>query len=284
MYSMWIQDSIQLLLTMYMESNRPFIVFLGPEPNIREQVRTITVSKGNITHLDECHKYGLRRTLIVAKDSSQEKYHNERKPPNCQSEPHRPPERPQENNLAKVQMAAVAETRRADWEDMIGDKRSGVQGCKKQTHLKKGRDSIQSGGKYICKKFKLVKLVNLLHRNCHRATSLMEPETFFRRRIRRSEISARSASFTSCYDSAKDCVKKDESGVRDARKRLIRMAQFPYKDGNFTITGNYTSSVEIQHASYAAGILGAVDVRTLLNHPKLLKPVIVFITQTRRFI
>jgi hypothetical protein len=39
----------------------------------------------------------------------------------------------------------------------------------------------------------------------------------------------------------------------------------------------------LQHASYAAGILGAVDVRTLLNHPKLLKSVIHFINQTRRF-
>ncbi|KAJ7731688.1 hypothetical protein DFH07DRAFT_968681 [Mycena maculata] len=39
----------------------------------------------------------------------------------------------------------------------------------------------------------------------------------------------------------------------------------------------------LQRASYAARILGAVDVRTLLNHPKLLRPVITFITQTRRF-
>ncbi|KAJ6602549.1 hypothetical protein DFH09DRAFT_1301571 [Mycena vulgaris] len=39
----------------------------------------------------------------------------------------------------------------------------------------------------------------------------------------------------------------------------------------------------LQHTSYTAGILSAVDVRTLLSHPKLLKPVIEFITQTRRF-
>jgi hypothetical protein len=39
----------------------------------------------------------------------------------------------------------------------------------------------------------------------------------------------------------------------------------------------------LQHASYSTGVLGAVDVRTLLNHPRLLKPVIAFIAQTRRF-
>ncbi|KAJ7835059.1 hypothetical protein B0H13DRAFT_1652897 [Mycena leptocephala] len=39
----------------------------------------------------------------------------------------------------------------------------------------------------------------------------------------------------------------------------------------------------LQAASYGAGILGAVDVRTLLNHPKLLKPVIIFIGRTNRF-
>lgn len=39
----------------------------------------------------------------------------------------------------------------------------------------------------------------------------------------------------------------------------------------------------LQFASYNAGVLGAVDVRTLLNHPKLLKPVIKFITDTHRF-
>jgi hypothetical protein len=39
----------------------------------------------------------------------------------------------------------------------------------------------------------------------------------------------------------------------------------------------------LQQASYSAGILGAVDVRTMLNHPKLLKPVIDFIIQTGRF-
>ncbi|KAJ6486863.1 alcohol oxidase [Mycena sanguinolenta] len=37
-------------------------------------------------------------------------------------------------------------------------------------------------------------------------------------------------------------------------------------------------------ASSKAGILGTVDVRTLLNHPDLLKPIIIFISQTRRFL
>ncbi|KAJ7312703.1 hypothetical protein DFH08DRAFT_821866 [Mycena albidolilacea] len=39
----------------------------------------------------------------------------------------------------------------------------------------------------------------------------------------------------------------------------------------------------LQAASYGTSILSAVDVRTLLNHPKLLKRVIHFISQTRRF-
>ncbi|KAJ7610689.1 hypothetical protein DFH06DRAFT_1016431, partial [Mycena polygramma] len=39
----------------------------------------------------------------------------------------------------------------------------------------------------------------------------------------------------------------------------------------------------LRQASYGAGILGSVDVRTILNHPKLVKPAIDFITQTRRF-
>lgn len=39
----------------------------------------------------------------------------------------------------------------------------------------------------------------------------------------------------------------------------------------------------LQQASYSAGILGAVDVRSLLDHPKLLKAVSNFITDTRRF-
>lgn len=39
----------------------------------------------------------------------------------------------------------------------------------------------------------------------------------------------------------------------------------------------------LQLVSYKVGILGAVDVRTLLNHPDLLKPVITFIRQTRGF-
>ncbi|KAJ7162461.1 hypothetical protein C8R46DRAFT_818991, partial [Mycena filopes] len=39
----------------------------------------------------------------------------------------------------------------------------------------------------------------------------------------------------------------------------------------------------LQHASYTAGILGAVDVSTLLGHPKLLKAVSQFITDTGRF-
>ncbi|KAJ7224684.1 hypothetical protein GGX14DRAFT_651371, partial [Mycena pura] len=39
----------------------------------------------------------------------------------------------------------------------------------------------------------------------------------------------------------------------------------------------------LQRASYSAGILGAVDVRSLLNHPKLLKVTVMFVTETRRF-
>jgi hypothetical protein len=39
----------------------------------------------------------------------------------------------------------------------------------------------------------------------------------------------------------------------------------------------------LQLASYSTGFLGAIDVRTLLNHPKLLKPVIQFIHRTNRF-
>ncbi|KAK7002017.1 hypothetical protein R3P38DRAFT_3215771 [Favolaschia claudopus] len=39
----------------------------------------------------------------------------------------------------------------------------------------------------------------------------------------------------------------------------------------------------LQDASYSAGVLGAVNMRTLLNHPKLLKPVIEFIHKTGRF-
>ncbi|KAJ7334820.1 hypothetical protein DFH08DRAFT_939562 [Mycena albidolilacea] len=39
----------------------------------------------------------------------------------------------------------------------------------------------------------------------------------------------------------------------------------------------------LQLASYAAGILGTVDARTLLNYPKLLEPVIEFSSQTGRF-
>ncbi|KAJ7823371.1 hypothetical protein B0H13DRAFT_1659101, partial [Mycena leptocephala] len=39
----------------------------------------------------------------------------------------------------------------------------------------------------------------------------------------------------------------------------------------------------LQLASYSAGILGAVDVRTLLNHPRLLKPIIQFTHRTNRF-
>jgi ribonuclease HI len=39
----------------------------------------------------------------------------------------------------------------------------------------------------------------------------------------------------------------------------------------------------LQAASYSAGILCAVDVRTILNHPKLLKPTIHFINLTNRF-
>ncbi|KAJ6452653.1 hypothetical protein C8R45DRAFT_1040479, partial [Mycena sanguinolenta] len=39
----------------------------------------------------------------------------------------------------------------------------------------------------------------------------------------------------------------------------------------------------VQLASFKAGILGNVDVRTLLNHPDLIKPVLAFIAQTGRF-
>ncbi|KAJ7501346.1 hypothetical protein B0H11DRAFT_1713642, partial [Mycena galericulata] len=39
----------------------------------------------------------------------------------------------------------------------------------------------------------------------------------------------------------------------------------------------------LQMASYAAGFLGTLDVRTLLSHPKLLKPVIKFVDLTGRF-
>ncbi|KAJ6531384.1 hypothetical protein DFH09DRAFT_1326541 [Mycena vulgaris] len=39
----------------------------------------------------------------------------------------------------------------------------------------------------------------------------------------------------------------------------------------------------LEYTSYSAGILGAVDVRTLLSHPKLLKPVVNLILRTRRF-
>ncbi|KAJ7030605.1 hypothetical protein C8F04DRAFT_1113029 [Mycena alexandri] len=39
----------------------------------------------------------------------------------------------------------------------------------------------------------------------------------------------------------------------------------------------------LQHASYSAGILGAVDVPSLLHHPKLLKTVAQFIANTGRF-
>ncbi|KAJ7652480.1 hypothetical protein DFH06DRAFT_995326, partial [Mycena polygramma] len=39
----------------------------------------------------------------------------------------------------------------------------------------------------------------------------------------------------------------------------------------------------LQLASYKAGLLGAVDVGSLLNHPKLLKAVTQFIVATRRF-
>ncbi|KAJ7022388.1 hypothetical protein C8F04DRAFT_1311180, partial [Mycena alexandri] len=39
----------------------------------------------------------------------------------------------------------------------------------------------------------------------------------------------------------------------------------------------------LQHASYSAGLLGAVDVRTLLNHPKVIKATARFISDTKRF-
>ncbi|KAJ7166143.1 hypothetical protein C8R46DRAFT_900234, partial [Mycena filopes] len=39
----------------------------------------------------------------------------------------------------------------------------------------------------------------------------------------------------------------------------------------------------LQRVSYGAGLLGAVDVRSLLNHPKLLKVTARFITDTHRF-
>ncbi|KAF8218179.1 hypothetical protein K438DRAFT_1480594, partial [Mycena galopus ATCC 62051] len=39
----------------------------------------------------------------------------------------------------------------------------------------------------------------------------------------------------------------------------------------------------LQDTSYAAGILGAVDLRTLLNHPDLVMPVVRFIAHTGRF-
>ncbi|KAJ7170322.1 hypothetical protein C8R43DRAFT_1120750 [Mycena crocata] len=40
---------------------------------------------------------------------------------------------------------------------------------------------------------------------------------------------------------------------------------------------------QLQLASYSAGILGAVDVQSLLSHPRLLKPVVKFIAVTGRF-
>ncbi|KAJ7310858.1 hypothetical protein DFH08DRAFT_898506, partial [Mycena albidolilacea] len=39
----------------------------------------------------------------------------------------------------------------------------------------------------------------------------------------------------------------------------------------------------LQAASYKAGILGAVDLRTLLNHSKLLKAVTTFVLLSQRF-
>ncbi|KAJ7185948.1 hypothetical protein C8R46DRAFT_881929, partial [Mycena filopes] len=39
----------------------------------------------------------------------------------------------------------------------------------------------------------------------------------------------------------------------------------------------------LQRASYSVGLLGSVDLRSLLSHPKLLKPIVRFITDTRRF-
>jgi len=39
----------------------------------------------------------------------------------------------------------------------------------------------------------------------------------------------------------------------------------------------------LQIASFAAGILGNVDVPSLLSHPKLLKPLSTFISATKRF-
>ncbi|KAJ7149632.1 hypothetical protein C8R46DRAFT_836708, partial [Mycena filopes] len=39
----------------------------------------------------------------------------------------------------------------------------------------------------------------------------------------------------------------------------------------------------LQLASYSVGLLGAVDVRSLLGHPKLLKVTSKFITDTGRF-
>jgi hypothetical protein len=40
----------------------------------------------------------------------------------------------------------------------------------------------------------------------------------------------------------------------------------------------------LQDASYATGILGAVDLRTLLTHPDLTMPVVRFIAHTTRFL
>ncbi|KAJ7190488.1 hypothetical protein GGX14DRAFT_382089, partial [Mycena pura] len=39
----------------------------------------------------------------------------------------------------------------------------------------------------------------------------------------------------------------------------------------------------LQHASYRAGLLGAVDVPSLLSHPKLIKALVSFISATGRF-